>query len=238
MSARALVIQPDADCPPAQVADWARAAGVELDVRRPYAEEPLPSSLAEHDGLVVLGGAMGAYESARFPWLTHIEQLIADAVLRDVPFLGICLGHQLAAIALGGTVTLRSSGPGTGVWPLIATDELASDPVFAHTPPQTHTVVWNHDVVDVLPTGAVVLARDADDFPSLVRLAPRAWGTQFHPEVTAEVFAVWASAAPTPPSIGGPARVAEIVAEVGAALPAIDTTWRPAMTAFFAQVTR
>ena len=68
--------------------------GVDLDVRRPYAGDRLPDDVTGHAGLVVLGGEMGAYDTSRYTWLGPTQRLIADAVVRETLFLGICLYHQ------------------------------------------------------------------------------------------------------------------------------------------------
>ncbi len=213
---------------------WAQAGPVALDILRPYAGDPLPDTLARHSGLVVLGGGMGAYDSARFPWLGPTQRLIADAVLHDLPFLGICLGHQLAAVALGGAVGLRPTGPAAGVVAMTATAALPDDPLFGGLSTGTHTVAWNHDVVSQLPTGATVLATDPDGFAHLVRFAPRAWGMQFHPEVTPEIVETWANTKPLAPRAADEAPVAQLVAQVRRELPAIQERWREPLESFFA----
>ena len=170
-------------------------------MRRPYAGDPLPDALCDHAALVVLGGAMGAYDTSRHSWLDPTQRLIAEALALEVPFLGLCLGHQLAAVALGGGVSLRPEGPGSGVAPVTPTSELTDDPVFAALPANSVTIEWNNDIVSELPTGAVVLSRDEADHPQIVRYGRLAWGVQCHPEVTAAVFDSWLTTKPAPPHL-------------------------------------
>lgn len=229
-----LTIQHEDDCPPARVPTWAQAHAVDLDIRRPYAGDPLPDSITGFAGLVVLGGGMAAYDDAHFPWLPATRRLIAETVVREVPFLGFCLGHQLAAIALGGTVSLRPQGPGRGVAPVNPTAALADDPLFSLLPGDTVSVEWNRDIVSELPAGAVTLSRDSAGHPQLVRFGPRAWGLQCHPEVTADVFDTWVVDHPLPAAVADAERVAAITAEVHASLPRIERDWAPPMEAFFA----
>src|SRR4051794_37184949 len=99
-----LVVQHQDDCPPALVGEWLVEVGCRLDVRRPYAGDALPETLAEHGALLVLGGSMGAADDADHPWLAPTKDLVRDAAGRRTPTLGICLGHQLIAVALGGEV--------------------------------------------------------------------------------------------------------------------------------------
>ena len=68
---------------------------VDLDVRRPYVGDDLPTSLQGYAALVVMGGAMGANDDATSPWLPAVKELIREAAADGVPTLGICLGHQL-----------------------------------------------------------------------------------------------------------------------------------------------
>lgn len=233
MPLRVLTIQHEDDCPPARVTAWADAAGVDLNVRRPYAGDRLPDDVTGHAGLVVLGGEMGAYDTSRYTWLGPTQRLIADAVVRETLFLGICLGHQLAAVALGGAVSLRPQGPGSGVMPVAPTAALSQDPVMSALPKGCVTVEWNNDIVSELPTGAVVLSHDEAGHPQIVRYAANAWGVQCHPEVTAEVFDSWVAGKPLPTHIADAERLAEITTEVHRAIPRLEHDWTPAMTSFF-----
>ncbi|GAB96050.1 hypothetical protein KILIM_031_00220 [Kineosphaera limosa NBRC 100340] len=182
----------------------------------------------------MLGGTMGAYDAGHYPWLLPTQRLIAEAVVQETPFLGLCLGHQLAAVALGGSVTLRPQGPSRGLVPMTGTEQLADDPLFRGMPRQGPTVAFNADVVDTLPRGAVVLGRDPFGHPHLVRYAPRAWGAQFHPEVTSAMFAAWARMKAV--SEAEAEEAAAMITEVSTALPRIDTLWQTTMRSFFRQV--
>ena len=110
-----LVVQHEDECPPGMLGRWWADDGCRLDVRRPYAGDALPHDLTEHDALVVLGGHMGADDDATHPWLTPTKQLFRVAAAGGVPALGVCLGHQVAASALGGKVTRNPAGPQTGL---------------------------------------------------------------------------------------------------------------------------
>lgn len=101
VTAPILVVQHASDCPPAWFGTWLSDAGARLDVRHPYAGQPLPLDLTAHGGLLVLGGPMGAYDDDEFPWLAPTKALVRAGASHGIPVLGICLGHQLAAVALG-----------------------------------------------------------------------------------------------------------------------------------------
>jgi GMP synthase (glutamine-hydrolysing) len=189
-----LVVQHQDDCPPARFADWLGEAGVRLDVRRPDRGDALPGDLAGHAGLVVLGGTMGAHDDAEHPWLPLTKALLRHAVAVEAPTLGICLGHQLAAVALGGTSAPNAGGQTAGVrrigW---LDDDATGDPLFAPLAETDARVVhWNSDVVAELPDGVAVLARTDDEAPQVLRFGPRSWGVQFHPEVDHAGLVAWA----------------------------------------------
>lgn len=189
------MVQHEAHTPAGWVGDWLVEAGCELDVRRPYAEEPLPADLEEHAGLLVLGGSMDSWDDAAAPWLPTTRELVRHASSRRIPVLGICLGHQLAALALGGEVGRNPAGATVAVLPMGWTDRSGDDPLLgavgapgrgAH-----HAVHWNDDVVLRLPHGAHALALSPDSAVQAARLAPTVWGTQCHPEVGTAILEAW-----------------------------------------------
>ena len=129
-----LVVEHEAQCPPGWMGEWLLEAGAEIDVRRPYADDPLPPNLGEHSGLVVLGGEMGAYDDADHPWLSEVKRLSRVAVDDGTPVLGICLGLQLLAVALGGEVAPAPRGQQIGVldvgWTAAAYDDRFGQPAM------------------------------------------------------------------------------------------------------------
>ena len=109
-----LVVEHAADCPPALLGEWLAAEGCALDVRRPYAGDDLPDPAA-YDALLVLGGPMGAEDDEQAPWLPVVRDRVREAVRDATPTLGVCLGHQLIAVALGGTVARNPAGQQLGL---------------------------------------------------------------------------------------------------------------------------
>ena len=75
-----LVIEHESQCPAGWMGEWLTESGCELDVRRPYRGDALPSDLSEHRSMVVLGGSMDAYADAAHPWLTDVKALLRSAV--------------------------------------------------------------------------------------------------------------------------------------------------------------
>ena len=189
-----LVVEHEAQCPPGWMGEWLAEAGSAIDVRRPYAGDPLPGDLAGHAGMVVLGGEMGAYDDAAHAWLTDVKRLARTAVEDGTPVLGICLGLQLLAVALGGEVGPAPRGQQIGVldvgWTEAAYDDRLLGPVAAR--PDAPAVQWNNDVVTRLPTVAVALARTPGGELQAARFAPAVWGVQWHPEAGEEIIGPWA----------------------------------------------
>ena len=231
--ARILVVQHQDDCPPALVGAWLAAAGCVLDVRRPYAGEPLPSDLHDHDALLVLGGSMGAEDDALHPWLTRTKHLVRVASRDGIPTLGICLGHQLAAAALGGTVEVDPAGRQFGVLPVGWTREAADDPVLGTRP--ARVIHWNNDVVTALPPGATTLAHAPDGEVQAARFAETVWGVQAHPEVDEAIVARWA--ADEREEIG-PDLVDQALAEMAEVTEELAHAWQPVAEAFAGLVRR
>lgn len=219
-------------CPPGWVGEWLLDAGATLDVRRPYAGEALPDDLTGHDAFVVLGGSMGANDDADFPWLTRVKHLVRRAAASEVPTLGICLGHQLSAVALGGRVERNPRGQQVGVLDVGWTAQAAADPLLgpfaAATSPErpTRAVQWNNDLVTETPPGTAVLAHTPHDEVQAARFAPTVWGVQWHPEAGEEIVRVWAEKDRDDAAERG-VDLAGYVAAVGAAREELRTTWAP-----------
>jgi GMP synthase-like glutamine amidotransferase len=164
--------------------DGAEATTVELD-----AGDPIPR-LDDADALLVFGGPMNVDEEARFPWLGPETAAIRDAATGGLPILGVCLGGQLLAKALGARVT-RNPVPEVGLLQVELTESGAADPLFAGWPRRPPVVQWHSDTF-ALPSGATLLATSPACRTQAFRWGELAYGLQFHPEVTAEMVEEWA----------------------------------------------
>ncbi len=207
----ALVVQHVAHEDPGRLADWLPAYGVELDVRHPYAAVPLPSTV-DADALIVMGGPMGANDDDVVSWLPATKALLADAVARGVPTLGVCLGAQLLAVATGGRVERGAHGPEIGL------GEVSGDGRDSLLVGGTFPVVqWHYDTVTELPDGATLLA-SSERYPvQAFRVGKAAWGLQFHVEAAPALVASWAAAEDRDvEEIVAPVRSADrVIARVG-----------------------
>lgn len=182
-----LVLQHAGCEPPGVYEDELAARGVPL--RRVLLDEggELPD-WRPFAGILVMGGAMGAYDDQRHPWLGPEKRLIAQAVAAGRPYWGVCLGAQLLAASLGAAV-LRGPRPELGVLPVSLTEHAATDPVFAGAPASFPTLQWHGDTYE-LPPGAVQLAR-SERYEQQAFALGRAYALQFHLEVDAQLAEQW-----------------------------------------------
>jgi GMP synthase-like glutamine amidotransferase len=165
-----------------------RARGVE-EVRVELDEgEPLPD-WREFDAVLAMGGPMGATDDAAHPWLAGERRLVRDAVRAGTPFLGVCLGVQLLAAALGARV-YPVERPEVGLLPVELSQEGRDDPLFAGLDGPLVTLQWHGDTFD-LPAGGVRLAGSPLVANQAFRAGDRAYGVQFHLEVTGEMARRW-----------------------------------------------
>jgi GMP synthase (glutamine-hydrolysing) len=182
------IIQNDPEVPPGNIAMNLGDMGIPFRVCHPYRNEPLPL-LEETAGVIVLGGAMGANDDQRHPFLTQVKGLIREMVAQSVPYLGVCLGGQLLAAAMGGRVVANRWGE-SGMQEVELTAAGRGDRLFAGFSPRHTTFQWHHDSFDI-PAEGVLLAASPACPNQAFRIGPCAWGTQFHPEMTEEIIRVW-----------------------------------------------
>jgi GMP synthase (glutamine-hydrolysing) len=184
---RLLVLQHIACEPPGAYEDELLARGGSLVRVMVDRGEPLPH-WREFDGIVAMGGPMGAYEDERFSWLRPEKELIAEAVRAGAPFWGVCLGAQLLAASLGAAVA-PGPAPEVGVLAVERTAEAGSDPVFSRMPERFHSLQWHADTF-ALPDGAVRLAR-SEAYENQAFVFKRAYALQFHIEIGTELALEW-----------------------------------------------
>lgn len=229
-----LVVEHDAECPVGLVGGWLDAAGCDVVVCRPYASDVLPATAA-YDGLVVLGGPMGANDDEKHAWLGPVKELVREARDTDLPTLGICLGHQLIAVALGGTVERNPRGQQVGLLGVGWTDAARDDELVGPLSTPRRGVQWNDDVVTRLPDDATLLAETEHSEVQAARFGPRMWGVQLHPEVDVPILRPWAEEDRGSHETRG-IDTDGVLRDIDAARAELDDAWRPLAEGFAEQV--
>lgn len=160
-------------------------AGVTWDAVDFHIDPTIPP-LEGYDGLIVMGGPQQTDEETLYPWLAPEKAVIRDAVARDMPLLGVCLGSQLLADAHGGTVG-QLARPEIGLCDITLTDLGCADPLFDGFDPTTRTMQWHLNAVTALPAGAQHLMHSPLCEVQAFRIGRAAYGVQFHMEMTADL---------------------------------------------------
>lgn len=190
MTLRLLAIENIGGTPLGLVEARARLRGAAVTLVPAHAGAAVPADLAGHDALVILGGPQDALDDANFPHMASVVGLIRSAVAADKAVLGICLGAQLMARALGGRNILGRPIE-FGYHEVSPTPAAWDDPVFATLAgaPAT-TFQWHTDSFD-LPAGAVHLASSRMTANQAFRVGRAAYGVQFHVEASEDVLRRW-----------------------------------------------
>ncbi|HXH04076.1 MAG TPA: glutamine amidotransferase [Candidatus Competibacteraceae bacterium] len=188
MPPRILLILQDPEASAGRIGVKLAARGYALEARCPLAGDALPAEPADYAGAVIFGGPMSANDD--LPGLRAQLQWIPRLLDAGTPFLGICLGAQLLARALGAEVRPHPAGQAEigyyAIRPTTAGQAFFPDPLRVYH--------WHMEGFQ-LPHGAELLAR-SDDFPhQAFRYGERAFGLQFHPEVTRDILEEWCQVA-------------------------------------------
>jgi GMP synthase (glutamine-hydrolysing) len=197
-----VILQHEVESFPATVACVLEADGVPYTVRHVYGDDGVPAlgELESIAGLIPLGGGMNS-DDDRYAWLAGERLLLREAVVRDTPVLGICLGAQQLAAATGGRVYHRGHAE-RGWLPVEVTGE---DRLFAGLPRRFWTLQWHGDSFEAPPRAAVFAERGGGQ--QAFRIGRRAWGVQFHPEVDDALVEHWlADAERADPAFGSELR--------------------------------
>ena len=166
------------------IEDVLRGHAIGFSYIQTYAGKPVPREMADKAGLIVMGGPMGVYEQAKYPFLRDEMRLIESALTVGRPVLGVCLGSQLLAAVLGGEVK-KGERKELG-WHAVTLSELAAqDSLFAGVKPEFWPFHWHGDVFS-LPGKAVALASSRQTPCQAFRYGQNAYGILFHLEVTQE----------------------------------------------------
>jgi GMP synthase (glutamine-hydrolysing) len=177
----------------ANIADALQGAALAWQYVRLDEGQTVPSSMKGAGGLIVMGGPMGVYQTDRYPWLRDEMRLIEDAMKSNLPVLGVCLGAQILAATLGAKVERNPNGKEIGWHPIRLSDSANDDRLMRGLPASMTPFHWHGDIFE-LPPGAVSLASSDKTPCQAFRHGDKAYGLQFHFEVTPEGVAAMADA--------------------------------------------
>ena len=155
---------------------------IEIGYIETHAGMKVPGEFANRAGLIVMGGPMGVYEHAKYPFLRDEMRLIESALKLGKPVLGICLGSQLLASVLGAEVK-KGERKELGWHEVTLSEFAAEDPIFAGVKPEFTPFHWHGDIF-ALPKEAVGLASSRQTSHQAFRYGKNAYGILFHLEVT------------------------------------------------------
>ncbi|WP_303311142.1 type 1 glutamine amidotransferase [Hymenobacter sp. BT730] len=171
---------------PGTLVQWASEHGHVLSFTHFHAPNPYLPPLDQVDAVIILGGVMSVHEEAEWPWLSTEKEFIRAAIQVQKPVLGICLGAQLVAEALGGEVYPNEVAE-IGFYPVTTTDVAKRHPVFQHLPATFFAFHW-HGETFTLPKGALPLATSAACANQAFAWGSHVIGLQFHAEISDDLL--------------------------------------------------
>lgn len=186
---KVLVIQHAPSEGPGTISAELKKAGLGADYIRAYAGDKMPPNAKGYLALIVLGGPMGVYEEDIYPFIKDELRLIRSALKNDMPIMGVCLGSQMLARAAGADV-YRGKIKEIGWYKVSLTGDGAKDRLFIGMPGEFTVFQWHGDTFDV-PEKASLLSSSKLFKNQVIRVGRRAYGLQFHLEVTPEMIRDW-----------------------------------------------
>jgi len=167
------------------IAEALSERGIDAQYIRSFAGEMVPKNMSDAAALVVMGGPMGVNEQAEYPFLSDEIRLIESALEHEKPVLGVCLGSQLLASALGATIR-QGKQKEIGWRAVTLTDAATRDELWQAVASPFTAYHWHGDVFD-LPHGAESLAASAQTACQAYRYGRNVYGFLFHMEATPQI---------------------------------------------------
>jgi GMP synthase-like glutamine amidotransferase len=231
-----IAIQNGAAGPVNLLGKWLTEMGFEIRTIHAYTMQPLPRGIDELQAfvgrsrlaaLIPLGGSVGALDDEKAPWLPRERSLLRDAVAKDLPVLGICLGAQLLAVSLDGTLG-KSPEPEIGIHQVTVSN--SNDPIFGPLAAEESlpSIQWHQDMVALLPSNSTVIAHSKQCANQIYRVGTIHYGLQFHPEADPTIVGMWEKKADE--AYQRSDRPSGISANVATKMAELERIWKPAIT--------
>lgn len=184
---RILAIQHIWDDPPGYLGEILEEHGITYDTVN-VEECPIPDP-GSYNAVISLGGPQHANAHDKYPYLAQEKQVLREVVKQDIPLLGICLGGQVLANAMGAAVT-RHSMTELGFYEVQLTEEGRRDPLYQGLSGSQLVFQWHEDTF-ALPVGAIHLATSENTYNQAFRVGRRAYALQYHIEITPAMLHTW-----------------------------------------------
>jgi len=188
MVEKALIITHVESEGPGTLGDFLTSQNIDVERVKLYEGEILPEDPLNYDTIITMGGPMGVYDDARYPFLREEIGFLRKVIEANVPLLGICLGAQLIALACDAPVK-KATAREVGWKNIFVTEEGKKDMLFQGLPAVMSVFQWHEDAFEI-PEGATFLATGWDCENQAFRYR-NAFGLQFHIEVTREMLSQW-----------------------------------------------
>ncbi len=185
-----LLIVKQVECEgPGIIGSELKARAIDTELVEAYKCSPFPKDASGYSAIIILGGPMGVYDESAYPFLTDEITLIESALAYGTPMMGICLGAQLLARAAGAKV-YKGTGKEIGFYKVSLSTDGMEDALNHGLPPEFRVFQWHGDTFE-LPGDAKNLASSELFENQMIRVGERAYGIQFHLEVTEPMVAEW-----------------------------------------------
>lgn len=171
---------------PGSILLWAEEHGYKVTKTLLYKGDDLPKH-DDYDWLVIMGGPMNIYDEKNYPWIINEKSFIHGAIDSGKVIIGLCLGGQLIADAIGGKVT-KNSHTEIGWFPIKLTDAAKTSPLFSFFPEKPKVFHWHGDTFNNLPENAVCIASSDACAHQAFIYNKKVFGFQFHLETTPKII--------------------------------------------------
>jgi GMP synthase (glutamine-hydrolysing) len=175
------------------IADALQGAALAWQIIRVFDGASVPANMKNAGGLIIMGGPQSVRDVDRNPFLRDEFRLTEDAIAAGLPVIGVCLGAQIIAAAVGAKIEKNPRGKEIGWHPIELASDAASDRLMRGLAPRSTVFHWHGEIFEC-PRGAVALASSEKTPCQAFRYGESVYGLQYHLEVTRESIASMAAA--------------------------------------------